>query len=117
VADVGLANGRRTRVDIAAGDGRNEEKRMDEARLAWSKLMGLEVMMPLSPVARVCFVVVAAGLTATAVALFVVDLITYASSTGALVFVVLPFYAALAYGVILAVDFAVRLGARAIRRF
>jgi hypothetical protein len=89
---------------------------MNEARKAWSKLMGSEVMGPLSPVARACLVVVVAGLTALTVGLFLVDLFTYASSTGALVFVVVPVYAALAYGLIFAVDFAVRLAVRAVRR-
>ena len=85
---------------------------MRQARMASAKLMGSDLVKPLSPVARVVFVIVAAGMTTAAVVLFAVS----ASSTAGLIFVVLPCYAALAYGLIFVIDFAVRRGGRAIRR-
>jgi hypothetical protein len=57
----------------------------------------------------------AISLVALAAGIFLYDLVANGSSTGALIFVVLPFYVALTYGMIFAVDRLVRFTRREAR--
>jgi hypothetical protein len=67
-----------------------------------------DIVTPLSAPARALFLVIACGMAAAAVVLFVVDLLGTPSSTGGLIFVAVPVYAGIAYAVIFIVDRAVR---------
>ena len=71
-----------------------------------------DLLRPLSAPARAMFIVIAGGMAVTAVALYVIDLFGEASSTGGLVFIVLPVYAGIAYGLIFLADRLVRFAVR-----
>jgi hypothetical protein len=63
----------------------------------------------------VFFAVMAVSLIALAAGVFLYDLVANGSSTGALIFAVLPFYVALTYGAIFGVDRLVRFTRREAR--
>ena len=88
---------------------------MNEPRNAWASLLGSGPLRPLSPMARVFFAVMAVSLIALAAGIFLYDLVASGSATGALIFIVLPFYVALTYGAIFAVDRLVRFTRREAR--
>jgi hypothetical protein len=88
---------------------------LSELRNVWASLLGSGPLKPLSPTARVFFAVMAVSLTVLAAGVFLYDLVASGSSTGALIFIVLPFYVALTYGTIFAVDRLVRFTRREAR--
>jgi hypothetical protein len=87
---------------------RGEIERQTGFARFFSALWTNDIVTPLSPPARALFLVIACGMAAAAVVLFVVDLFGTPSSTGAVIFVAVPVYAGLAYAVIFIVDRAVR---------
>ena len=88
---------------------------MSELGNAWASLMGSGPLKPLSPTARVFFAVMALSLIVLAAGIFLYDLVASGSATGALIFIVLPFYVALTYGAIFAVDRLLRFTRREAR--